>query len=139
MKVGEGRAAPTPFNSLIYTHAGEITPQMVAWLSSIENKNLNNCGKFVLTGDMSQLSITKVDLSNMNTLEGTLGSRSVVCAARKEPSRKHSHPEGESSTTSQQTTHHNTPHRSILLGNIKDLPKSITNLNLWNCVSLEGR
>ena len=51
---------------------------MVAWLSSIKEKNLNNCGKFVLTGDMSQLSITKVDLSNMNTLEGTLGSRSVV-------------------------------------------------------------
>ena len=72
------RAAPTPFNSLIHTHAGEITPQMVAWLSSIKEKNLNNCGKFVLTGDMSQLSITKVDLSNMNTLEGTLGSRSVV-------------------------------------------------------------
>ena len=72
------RAAPTPFNSLIHTHAGEITPQMVAWLSSIKEKNLNNCGKFVLTGDMSQLSITKVDLRSMNTLEGTLGSRSVV-------------------------------------------------------------
>ena len=64
------RTAPTPFNSLIHTHAGEITPQMVAWLSSIKEKNLNNCGKFVLTGDMSQLSITKVDLSNMSTLEG---------------------------------------------------------------------
>ena len=51
---------------------------MVAWLSSIKEKNLDNCGKFVLTGDMSQLSITKVDLSSMNTLEGTLGSRSVV-------------------------------------------------------------
>ena len=45
---------------------------MVAWLSNIKEKNLNNCGKFVLTGDMSQLSITKVDLSNMNTLEGRL-------------------------------------------------------------------
>ena len=69
------RAAPTPFNSLysvhlrIHKHAGEITPQMVAWLSSIK-KNLIDCGKFVLTGDMSQLSITKVDLSQMNTLEG---------------------------------------------------------------------
>ena len=51
---------------------------MVAWLSDIKEKKLNNCGKFVLTGDMSQLSITKVDLSNMNTLEGTLGSTSVV-------------------------------------------------------------
>ena len=45
---------------------------MVAWLSSIEKKNLNYCGKLVLTGDMSELSITKVDLSNMNTLEGKL-------------------------------------------------------------------
>ena len=43
---------------------------MVAWLSSIEKKDLNFCGKFVLTGDMSQLSITKVDLYSMNTLEG---------------------------------------------------------------------
>ena len=43
---------------------------MVAWLSSIRQKDLYYCGKFVLTGDMSQLSITKVDLSNMSTLEG---------------------------------------------------------------------
>ena len=43
---------------------------MVEWLSSIKDKNLNNCGKFVLTGDMSMLSITKINLSNMNTLEG---------------------------------------------------------------------
>ena len=55
-----------------YKHTGEITPQMVEWLSSIEEKNLNYCGKLVLTGDMSELSITKVDLSNMNTLEGKL-------------------------------------------------------------------
>ena len=45
---------------------------MVECLSSIEEKNLNNCGKLVLTSDMSELSITKVDLSNMNTLEGKL-------------------------------------------------------------------
>ena len=45
---------------------------MVEWLSSIKEKNLNNCGKFVLTGDMSTLSVTKVYLSNMNTLEGKL-------------------------------------------------------------------
>ena len=45
---------------------------MVAWLSSIKEKKLNGCGKFVLTGDMSELSITKVDLSNMSTLEGML-------------------------------------------------------------------
>ena len=60
------------FPSLFHKRTGEITPQMVAWLSSIKEKNLNNCGKFVLTGDMSELSITKVDLSNMNTLEGML-------------------------------------------------------------------
>ena len=45
---------------------------MVAWLSSIEAKNLNDCGKFVLAGDMSELTITNVDLSKMNTLEGEL-------------------------------------------------------------------
>ena len=33
----------------------------------------------------------------------------------------------------------NTPHHSLLLGNIKDLPKSITNLNLVYCEMLEGR
>ena len=82
---GARRAAPTTFNSLIYTHAGEITPQMVAWLSSIKQKDLNNCGKFVLTGDMSQLSITKVDLSNMNTLEGrlVLWGQDQLCAMPK--------------------------------------------------------
>ena len=52
------------------TYIDEITPSMVKWLSSIKEKNLNYCGKLVLTGDMSTLSITKVDLSNMNTLEG---------------------------------------------------------------------
>jgi len=45
---------------------------MVEWLSSIKEKDLNNCGKLVLTGDMSTLSITKVDLSKMNTLEGDI-------------------------------------------------------------------
>ena len=45
---------------------------MVAWLSSIEKKDLNYCGKFVLTGDMSELTITKIDLSNMNTLQGNV-------------------------------------------------------------------
>ena len=45
---------------------------MVALLSGIEDKNLYYCGKLVLTGDMSELSITTVNLSNMNTLEGTL-------------------------------------------------------------------
>ena len=43
---------------------------MVEWLSSIKDKNLG--GKLVLTGDMSELSITKVDLSNVNTLRGKL-------------------------------------------------------------------
>ena len=59
---------------------------MVAWLSSIKEKDLNYCGKFVLTGDMSELSITKVDLSNMNTLEGKLSC--CLKASPKECSRK---------------------------------------------------
>ena len=45
---------------------------MVEWLSSIKKKDLISCGKLVLTGDMSTLSITKVDLSNMSTLKGKL-------------------------------------------------------------------
>ena len=53
---------------------------MVAWLSGIEKKDLNGCGKFVLTGDMSELTITKVNLSNMNTLEGN-----VWCCSRATP------------------------------------------------------
>ena len=43
---------------------------MVEWLSSIKDKNLNGCGKLVLTGDMSTLSISKIDLSSMDSLEG---------------------------------------------------------------------
>ena len=93
---------------------------MVEWLSSIKEKNLNRCGKFVLTGDMSTLSITKVDLSNMNTLEGKL------CCL------KATHLRTFQKCSLFIPTH---PHLS---GNIKDLPKSITNLNLWNCEKLEG-
>ena len=52
---------------------------MVAWLSSIEQRNLSNCGKFVLTGDMSELTITKVDLRSMNTLEAAPGPH-LSCA-----------------------------------------------------------
>jgi hypothetical protein len=33
---------------------------------------LKYCGKFVLTGDMSELTIPKVDLRSMNTLEGNV-------------------------------------------------------------------
>ena len=78
LKVG---VAPRPHRATVaITHSlmpslpphfiGEISPSMVKWLSSIEDKDLNSCGKFVLTGDMSMLSITKINLSNMNTLEG---------------------------------------------------------------------
>ena len=95
---------------------------MVAWLSSIEQKYLSNCGKFVLTGDMSELTITKVDLSNMDTLEGTLGSRSVVCDAP---------------TPHPLNLPGNLLHLSSL-GNIDQLPKSITVLNL-SYTNLEGR
>ena len=53
------------------TGTGEITPELVTWLSSIENKNLNGCGKFTLVGDMPTDTV-KVDLSNMDSLEGSL-------------------------------------------------------------------
>ena len=44
---------------------------MVKFLSGLKSKNLKNCGKLVLTGDMSEIvDTTKIDLSNMNTLEG---------------------------------------------------------------------
>ena len=96
---------------------------MVAWLSSIRQKYLCMCGdKLVLTGDMSQLSITKVDLSSMNTLEGTLGSRSVV---RDAPTPHPLNLPG------------NLLHLSSL-GNIDQLPKSITDLNL-SLTNLGGR
>lgn len=55
-------------------YTGNITPSMVVWISGIKEKNLNNCGKFVL-GDMGELAITKVDLSDMNTLEGNVPCR----------------------------------------------------------------
>ena len=53
------------------TGTGEITPELVTWLSSIKNKNLNGCGKFTLVGDMPTDTV-KVDLSNMDSLEGSL-------------------------------------------------------------------
>ena len=59
--------------------AGEITPQLVAWLSGIKEKNLNGCGKFTLASDMSAIrDITSIDLSNMNTLEGKRSIEVVV-------------------------------------------------------------
>ena len=53
---------------------GEITPHMVAWLSGIRQKNLNGCGRLVLTGSKAknEILITEVDLSNMDSLEGDL-------------------------------------------------------------------
>ena len=53
------------------TGTGEITPELVTWLSSIKNKNLDGCGKFTLVGDMPTDTV-KVDLSNMDSLEGSL-------------------------------------------------------------------
>ena len=53
------------------TGTGEITPELVTWLSSIKNKNLNGCGKFTLVGDMPTDTV-KVDLTNMDSLEGSL-------------------------------------------------------------------
>ena len=97
---------------------------MVEWLSSIKEKNLNSCGKFVLTGDMSTLSITKIDLSNMSTLEGK------KCGPKATPKRtfqKHS------IFLFTPSLHHTTS------GNIdvfKDMP--ITQLILKGCSNLEG-
>ena len=51
-----------------YYSAGALTSDTVAWLSSIKEKDLNDCGKFTLVGDTGKLS--KVDLSGMSTLEG---------------------------------------------------------------------
>ena len=53
------------------TGTGEITPELVTWLSSIKNKNLNGCGKFTLVGDMPTDTV-KVDLDGMGSLEGSL-------------------------------------------------------------------
>ena len=53
------------------TGTGEITPELVTRLSSIKNKNLEGCGKFTLVGDMPTDTV-KVDLSNMDSLEGSL-------------------------------------------------------------------
>ena len=41
------------------------------WLSSLENKTLKGCGKFTLVGDMPTDTV-KVNLSNMDSLEGSL-------------------------------------------------------------------
>ena len=50
---------------------GEISAQQIKWLSGIESKNLNGCGRFTLAEDLSSIAdITRVDLSNMNSLEG---------------------------------------------------------------------
>ena len=53
---------------------GNITPHMVAWLSTIREKNLNGCGRLMLTGSKTknEILITEVDLSNMDSLEGDL-------------------------------------------------------------------
>ena len=50
---------------------GEISAQQIEWLSGIKTKNLNNCGRFTLAEDLSSIAdITRVDLSNMNSLAG---------------------------------------------------------------------
>ena len=50
---------------------GEISAQQIEWLSGIKTKNLNNCGRFTLAEDLSSIAdITRVDLSNMSSLEG---------------------------------------------------------------------
>ena len=48
---------------------------MVAWLSGLQEKNLNGCGRLVLTGGKAKSEknwMTSVDMSNMDSLEGHL-------------------------------------------------------------------
>ena len=98
---------------------------MVEWLSSIKEKDLNHCGKFVLTGDMSTLSITKIDLSNMSTLEGKLCclKATILSLAFQECS----------SFLLTSSLQHTTVGD---IGVFKDMP--ITHLNLANCYDLTG-
>ena len=45
---------------------------MVAWLSGLQEKNLNGCGRLVLTGGKAKSEknwMTSVDMSNMDSLE----------------------------------------------------------------------
>ena len=53
------------------TGTGEITPELVTLISSLTKKDLGSCGKFTLVGDMPTDTV-KVDLSNMDSLEGSL-------------------------------------------------------------------
>ena len=101
---------------------------MVAWLSSIEKKHLNYCGKFVLTGDMSELTITKVDLSNMNTLEGNV--RWCPRASPKLCTR-----------VMAMCLYLPPPTHPLIPGDIAVLASltQIVELNLWNCRNLQGR
>ena len=50
---------------------GEISAQQIEWLSGIESKNMNGCGRFTMAEDLSSIAdITRVDLSTMDSLEG---------------------------------------------------------------------
>ena len=60
---------------------GGITPSLVDWLSGLAVKNLNSCGRLVLTGDLSEVSTTVVDLSHMSSLEGQIGDFETLPAS----------------------------------------------------------
>ena len=51
---------------------GAISGPMVTWLSGMQFKNLWNCGRMVLAGDLNSSikNVTSIDLSFCNTLEG---------------------------------------------------------------------
>ena len=51
---------------------GTISGPMVTWLSGMKFKNLWDCGRMMLTGDLNNSikNVTNIDLSFCNTLEG---------------------------------------------------------------------
>ena len=50
---------------------GEISATQIKWLSGIKSKDMSGCGRFTLAEDLSSIAdITRVDLSEMDSLEG---------------------------------------------------------------------
>ena len=61
--------------------SGELTAPLVGWLSSIPKKNLRGCGHLRLCADLRPLreqGATRIDLANVETLEGNLRPFSLV-------------------------------------------------------------
>ena len=99
---------------------GEITAPLVKWLSTIPNKNLKGCGHMHLASDLRCLDgeITRVDLSNLESLEGTLRSFSFITSL----------------------THLNLQCCEWIRGSVKPLAelKQLEELSIAYCVRLSG-